>query len=86
MKHELKIYPEYFNAIKTGEKRFEARKNDRGYKVGDLLRLREYHWGHCEHTGNEVTVIVTYILEGNKFGVIDGYCIMSILRLDKISD
>lgn len=37
--HELKIKKEYFNAIDSYEKSFEYRKDDRGYKVGDLLAL-----------------------------------------------
>ncbi len=40
--HELKIRPEYFKAAKAGDKTCEVRKNDRGFKVGDTLRLREY--------------------------------------------
>lgn len=39
--HELKILPEYFEAVTSERKRFEIRKNDRDYKVGDQLILRE---------------------------------------------
>ena len=31
MIHELKIYPEYFKAVISGEKTFEIRKNDRPF-------------------------------------------------------
>ena len=40
--HELKILPEYYKAQKAGKKNFEIRKNDRDYKVGDKLVLKEY--------------------------------------------
>lgn len=40
--HKLKIRPEYFNAVVWGHKRAELRKNDRDYKVGDLICLLEY--------------------------------------------
>lgn len=59
--HELKILPEYFKAVVSGIKRFEIRKNDRGYNVGDILRLNEYENG--KYTGNVHVVEITYITD-----------------------
>lgn len=59
--HELKILPEYFTAVTSGIKRFEIRKNDRGYNVGDILRLNEYEKG--KYTGNVHVVEITYITD-----------------------
>lgn len=42
MIHYLKILPEYFDAVDDGIKTFEIRKNDRGYRIGDVIELREY--------------------------------------------
>lgn len=42
MIHELKCYPEYFEALVSGKKSFEIRKNDRGFQVGDYIALNEY--------------------------------------------
>lgn len=42
MKHELKILPQYFQAVKNGTKTFEVRKNDRGFQNGDEVTLREW--------------------------------------------
>ncbi|MCR1915449.1 DUF3850 domain-containing protein [Lactobacillus johnsonii] len=52
MMHELKILPEYFRAQATGVKTFEIRKNDRNFKVGDDLWLREYDSKSKKYTGN----------------------------------
>lgn len=40
--HILKTWPESFAAVLSGAKRFEYRVDDRGYRVGDILHLREY--------------------------------------------
>lgn len=42
MTHHLKILPEYFEEILAGKKPFEIRFNDRGFKVGDRVELKEY--------------------------------------------
>ena len=49
MLHELKISPEYYDAVVNGIKPFEIRKNDRNYSVGDALRLRyQSLWQHIQ--------------------------------------
>ena len=45
MKHELKTWPNEFQAIWDGKKAFEVRPNDRNYQVQDSLLLRE--WVPC---------------------------------------
>jgi hypothetical protein len=42
MKHELKIWPQYFCRVLDGSKTFEVRKNDRGFQPGDHVVLHEY--------------------------------------------
>lgn len=74
--HELKILPEYFDAVRFGDKRFEIRKNDRNFLKGDILRLKE--WDGEKYTGAELEVLVRYILYDFTGGLKDGYCIMSI--------
>ena len=75
--HELKTWPEYFQAIKSGIKTFEFRKNDRDYKVGDILYLTEFCPEERLYTGDRTIVQVTYILEGF-MPELDGYAIMAI--------
>lgn len=57
--HQLKILPEYFNAIKEERKTFEIRKNDRDYQVGDILALFNYE--KDKHLGEVITREITYI-------------------------
>lgn len=40
--HELKLRVEYWDAIASGEKCFEVRKDDRGFQKGDFLILKKY--------------------------------------------
>ena len=59
--HTLKIDPEPFRAIVEGRKRFEFRQNDRDFKVGDVLMLKEYSRRFMEYSGRFLFVKVTYL-------------------------
>jgi len=76
--HELKCWCKYFERIFYNQKTFEVRKNDRDFMVGDFIHLREWDNDKQEYTGRELTLIITYILEGGQFGIEEGYCVMSI--------
>lgn len=81
--HDLKVWPECFEAIVAGIKTFEVRKNDRNYQVGDVLQLREYAPGPDEYTGRETKCTVSYIVSGDKpqgyaFGVRPGFVVMAL--------
>jgi len=75
--HNLKIKSQYFDAVKNGTKTFEIRYNDRDFKVGDTLILKEVDM-MGEFTGNEIHKVVTYILPGPCYGLEDKFVIMSI--------
>lgn len=69
MIHAVKIYPEYYESVKSGEKLFEVRKNDRDYKVGDLLALNEFNPDDKvagEYTGRAIIAKISYVLENPK--------------------
>lgn len=78
--HDLKVLPELFNSIEDGTKPFEVRKNDRNFRVGDYLCLRE--WVDIAYTGRYVYVEVIFILQGGQFGIEPGYVVMGISRLE----
>ena len=72
--HQIRLAKSYFDDVASGIKTFELRKNDRGYKKGDILEMMEFADG--KNTGRMVKVLVTYILE-DYTGIEDGYCIMA---------
>ena len=83
IRHKLKLLPEYFDCVCTGEKTFEIRKNERGFKVGDLLELYEYIPEKDEYTGRVVIREVTYMTD---YAQKDNYVVMAINRLSVIKN
>lgn len=75
--HYIKCETEYFNDVVDGYKSFELRKNDRDYKPGDDIVLREYDKELNEITGRECRVSIIYMLEDYP-GIEPGYCILGI--------
>lgn len=74
-KHELKIEPKYFEAVKDGRKKFEIRKNDRNYQEGDILVLLEYDKYYEAFTGEKITVEISYMTD---YAQQDGYVVLGI--------
>ena len=60
----------------TPTKQFELRKDDRDYRVGDWILLKEFENG--SYTGRECGCFgITYILRNcPEYGLADGYCII----------
>lgn len=73
--HKIKTEPRYFVDVCIGRKTFELCRNDRDYKVNDMLELLEYKDG--KYTERAVRGRITYILE-DYTGLEDGYCILGI--------
>ncbi len=82
MYHDLKTWPEYFNAVIAGEKKFEIRKDDRDFKVRDTLLLSEYDPATQMYTGRIQRARVTYIYRGPM--VAEGHAILSFRRLPSL--
>lgn len=81
MIHELKTHKPYFADILLDRKLFEVRNNDRGFKVGDQLLLKEYDAKKEIFTGRFLHRKVSYILKGGNFGVDKDYVIMGIVKI-----
>ena len=74
MIHELKIQSEYFVAVNNKTKTFEIRKNDRDFKVGDKILLREID--SCgKYTGRMSWWEITYITD---YAQQENYVVMAI--------
>lgn len=78
--HQIRLGATFFDDVCSGKKSFELRKNDRGYKQGDILEMLEFADG--KNTGRMVRVLVTYLLE-DYTGLEDGYCIMATSLLNE---
>lgn len=77
--HNLKTWPEPFQAIWGGSKRFEYREQrDREFAVGDELYLHEWDPQMGKYTQRTIAVAVEYIAEGPHWGIPEGFCVMSL--------
>jgi len=61
--HDLKTWPRFFDAVASGAKPFEIRANDRDYRVGDRLILREFDPATGEYSGRSVERVVSYVTD-----------------------
>lgn len=86
--HELKSWPEFYNAIMTGSRRHELRRDDRGFAVGDQLRLREYDPAVREYTGSTLNARITSLTSVgvpcavSAEGLSEGFCIFTVELID----
>lgn len=76
--HELKTWPFYFQEVFMGHKTFEVRINDRDFKIGDHVILKEWNPDTKEYTGREAARVITFILFGGSFGIAPDHVVMSI--------
>jgi len=76
--HDLKTVQPYFDALKYGQKKFEIRKNDRNFQVGDYLHLQEFDTDKG-YTGEDLFFKISFVLDSEEF-MQKGYVCMSLLR------
>ena len=72
---ELKIWPEPFEAVISGKKRYEVRKADREFTVGDGIMLREYFPKKNQYTGEFFLGKITYITKEGTWGMPKDLCV-----------
>lgn len=80
--HKLKTIQPYYDASESGLKTFEIRKNDRNFKLGDVLVL--YEWTGSSATGRRHIKQVTFILS-DKPWLPEGYVCMALQPVSMIA-
>lgn len=86
MTHEVKTWPEWFEATRAGRKMFDVRIDDRdgAYALGDMLWQREWNPETEEYTGREEKYAITYVLSGDEDnalvsrGIEPGYVVLGL--------
>jgi len=81
--HTLKTHPTAWDAVASGQKRFEVRKNDRFFQRGDIVRLRK-----CAPAGSGLMYAnpepeplefeIGWILQGPQYGLESGYVVFQL--------
>ena len=80
MKHQIKILEQFADAVLDGSKNFEIRKNDRGYRKGDIVEFypiyNDTKASMLSHPLRGRQFEITYVLQG--WGLQEGYCVFGI--------
>lgn len=71
--HELKIWPQHFADIASGLKRYEVRKNDRVFQLGDELHLREWDPEPATYTGRFCLVRIIHVTDSTSWDFIPNW-------------
>lgn len=78
---ELKIWPEPFRAVLNGDKRYEIRKTDREFSVGDIVILKEFLPDTKEYTGRSFIAQITYITKPGAWGLPKDLCVFGFKEI-----
>ena len=85
--HILKTDRQPFEDVAGNRKHFDIRKDDRNFQIGDVLILQKTaHTGEemkthnypLVYTGDICVRLVTHIMRGPRYGLAEGYVIMSL--------
>jgi len=96
--HQLKCWPPGYEHLLDGRRRFDVRKNDRMFKVGDVIKFREFvpkmhaaKFGQDNeyYTGRNFFMRVRYILNPRPdrdpdCGLVSGYVALDLEMIDVV--
>lgn len=75
--HELKLIQPFFEDVFRNRKKFEVRKNDRNFQVGDRLKLIEFPSENPRYVLKDIE----YILEGGQYGIEKDYVVLGLKEI-----
>ena len=93
--HSLATLETYWDAVESGVKTFEVRRDDRGFQRGDVLLLRKLRrhgdyindaglvTSHAEFAAT-LRARVSWILTGGQLGIEPGYVVMSLCDVCRV--
>lgn len=82
--HILKCQQPYFNAVWDGHKTFEARLNDRDYKSGDSVVLKDYNPSDDTYGNRQIRADIGFLLSGEKFPFLNKqYVVFTLLNIKR---
>lgn len=88
MEHSVKSWPSSFEDIQTWRKNFDVRINDRNYRAGDILRLREFIPGNHDKSGHFTDRWcrrrIIYVLQGEvarMHGLKPRHCVLDLAEV-----
>jgi Domain of unknown function (DUF3850) len=88
VEHVLKCWPQFFDAISAEAKTHDLRRSDdRDFRVGDVMLLREFDPNKNTYTGRTLKVAITYITCADQACALSNralhpdYCILSIKKV-----
>lgn len=76
--HVLKTDPAPFKAVRAGTKKYEVRKFDRDFRIGDELKLVEFDRATSSYSGNKVRARVTAITKPGEYDLPSGIGVLGI--------
>lgn len=76
--HNLKTWPGPFRQVKMGLKKYEVRKADRDFAVGDVLILQEWDNDALTYTGDSLRARVVAMTSPGNFGLPIDTCVLGI--------
>ena len=95
--HDLRTWPQFFEAVADRSKPFEVRRDDRDFQPGDWLLLEEYDptdsgqprvYEPKGYTGRKLIRRITYVLRGQAatdVGVRAGFCVLGLAHREATS-